>query len=173
MTESSCCLQKWNRNSGCRTLYNCLPQVLCRLSYIHLHPPLELIKLVGHQWQLALPFMMKVMVWYFVTLTRLWPHSFLCLLWLAQTDMMVTFKVLLWSFLCNFTRYTTHGVCFQRILKEHLLLRFARFCVSIVFSLLKHFSYVTTGVWIHSKKIVKTPLMSSNSDIQLDWVWLR
>jgi hypothetical protein len=44
--------------------------------------------------------------------------------------MMVTFKVLLWSFLCNLTRYTTHGVRFQRILKEHLLLRFARFCVS-------------------------------------------
>jgi hypothetical protein len=37
-----------------------------------------------------------------VTLIRFWLHSFsLCLFWFTWTDRTVTFKVLLWSFLCN------------------------------------------------------------------------
>ncbi len=48
------------------------------LLYVYLHPPSKLVKAVGSHGRSSLLFMMKLMVWHFVSkVIRLWPHWFL------------------------------------------------------------------------------------------------
>ncbi len=49
--KSSLCFQKCDRNSGCRLLYNGLPEILGRFLYTYLHPLLGAGELSGESWQ--------------------------------------------------------------------------------------------------------------------------
>ncbi len=52
MAESSHCFWKCNRNSGSRCVYAVWPEILGRVLYIYLHPPLEADLFIGDSWQL-------------------------------------------------------------------------------------------------------------------------
>ncbi len=67
MTKSSCCFWKCKRNSGHRYLHNGLPEIWvdCHI-LVYTHCP-ELMKSVKSHGSLSLLFMMKLMVWHFVS----------------------------------------------------------------------------------------------------------
>jgi hypothetical protein len=69
MIESSCCFQKCNRNWGHRCLYNGLSESLGGLLQPHLCPPSGADE-VGSHGSLSLLFMMKMMVWNFMSNTH-------------------------------------------------------------------------------------------------------
>jgi hypothetical protein len=102
MTESSHCFWKCDTNSGCRSLYNSLPKF--GLVIIYLCKPT-----VGSWWsQWAV---MAARQWYswwrwwfdtlWVTLIRLWPHSWCVDLVFSGIDLTATFGLLLWTFPCS------------------------------------------------------------------------
>jgi hypothetical protein len=80
---------KWNRNWGCRFLYNCLPKTSGRLLYNHLHQLSGADKVSGESCQLVTAnFLWRR--WFdtlWVTFIRLWPHSFLVILDLVLLDL--------------------------------------------------------------------------------------
>ncbi len=54
VTKSSHCFQKCNRNSGCRFLYNGLPEILGRVLYACQHALLGADDVSGEPWQLVI-----------------------------------------------------------------------------------------------------------------------
>jgi hypothetical protein len=93
LTESFHWFWKWDKHSGHR-LYNSSLKLwadYCLRIYTH---PWELMKSLGSQGRVSWLFMLKVMVWHFVSDTHKVMTAFIFVM-LAGMYQMVTFKVLL------------------------------------------------------------------------------
>jgi hypothetical protein len=101
--ESSFCFWKYSRNSGQFLFYNCLPEILSLLLDPHIHLLLGAYEVSG---VVAASYWHSWWRWwsdpFWVTLTRLWPHSFL--VFFFWFDCMCTYgycQSLFWSLFCH------------------------------------------------------------------------
>jgi len=115
--STSHCFQKHSRNSWCWLVYNCLSLVLSRVLYGSLQPLLEAGEIRGEYCSSSEPFMMKLMVWYFVSDTHkvIAALVLLMFIWFCQNLCDSCLENVLWNFLCNLIcMYVCLSVCVNR-----------------------------------------------------------